>query len=258
MEDLHTRMCKKIADLTRVIDRLFRQYYEQNILFLTLKNDRERHQHSIDQEQAQLKEQEMKRLRETVQQLEGELSRINTCKLSMKKEMLHLETTLEANSILLQKTSTENSSIKQEINSLRQKLEDEQECQACTERAHQLVEVEIKIVNQLNELKRLNVCNNTLEQEKVSLDRELGVRQRKAEWLECELASVQSLLDQYQSENKELKSTISCLEEKLLKSTKPSCKPSPVDPFLIKQKRERQYWLETAPKVSSIVILFIT
>lgn len=240
---LNQRMCKKIADLIKVIDKLFRQFYEQSILYSSIKEKLELRNEDKRRTEAAAEnlKMEKEKLGVTVQQLERELSSLKTLTSDKEKELVELQEKLK-------QVMVDNKGMEQKIVELKEMLqvqvvaEHSRECTSCNEYTQELVVMKNQVEHQLEKLEELENDNNSLKIEKSSLKKELKETSVEMESLKEELSRQISSLSKYQLENEELKTNVHELNVKL-KSKASVVKKG-------RKEKSREYWLET-PQVSN-------
>lgn len=254
-EDLHIKMCKKIADLTRVVDKLFRSHYEQSIDYETIKD----RQTKI---QSEIKEKDVKiiALNKTVQELRDKLLLLETSKEDNEQVTNELQSKLNSINSLYEEERKENDILKQQLAERQQPEEEksfnnDKECTLCSELNCELIELKEQLQNLQNDTKKLKKEAKNITQDKTKLNEKLQSSLTEITLLKEQLTHSQSLVGQYQSNNEELTTTIARLKEKLANIQCSKAMTVQHQPAAHVKKQKRQYWLETTPiKVSLYII----
>lgn len=245
--ELHNSLCRKIAELTRVIDRLFRQYYEQSLQLEDLKQQVQPHK------AARLHlEKEIKILQHTLEKLQDELK----SKEEHEKRCIadHQPLEQQAQSLLRRnrELEEENHRLLQDLSQVRSNLEDmeiklqhhNESYEFCSDQLARIAVLEDQIKDEVTQNSLLAKKNAMLSKELENL--KILKKQNDSE-SEGERYRMQLLVRQLQDRLKLLQAQPS----PVVIATKKQFKPKPVPVHRV--KREKEYWLESLPKVRDVV-----
>lgn len=259
--ELHTRLCKKIADLTRVIDKLFRQFYEQSGALHVLQKkyrlqnegkvniemERARYADEVKSCKEELIEQQKRNqsLNELINSIkvqladcqidkENALTKVDDLQQSLLQANRELDELKSVNSKLLMKSKNECNPCKDHvelIGSLKQDLE--QNSILCIE----LTEEKDELHKKLNELESQYITTNNECQQ---LKEQVGNSEEVIHGLQSEKQNLQLKITHLLKELQELRSIVALKRDKVMSD-------SPIPPL---PNRRKEYWLQTRPKVS--------
>ncbi|XP_019853148.1 PREDICTED: protein FAM184A-like [Amphimedon queenslandica] len=246
------RMCKKIADLIKVIDKLFREFYEQGILYQALK-DKEEFK-SAEKKKAEVVATSLKleneRLQGRVEGLERELESLKNSKIDNEREIQELQDRLKA---VMEEMTLNETNMDKEINHLKRRLEESltaansKECTSCSEYSVKINELQKETKNHLDKIEEIKKDNTVLKSSKIKLEEKLTNTSDEIKALKEEATTRVSLLNTYEMDNEELRTNVHELRVKLkhVQSTKSKAASQSSDRLYSRQRKEREYWLET-------------
>ena len=265
-KELHAKMCKKIADLTRVIDKLFRQFYEQTSSFdalqlkvkhVSVKNEKLEKEKAKALSELESCREEVKELRKVNSHLTEEVGELRNqlavCQRErddslakttiIKKSLQDVEGDLDQLQLtydkLVESTEQKNCDTVADhtelINSLQRQLDEQSIKFAKLSDQKELLQINYK------ELKNQH---NTAIEDCRQLRQQLETNEETIESLNSEKCSLQLQIAQLLKELQELRCSVKQGVKKMMVSNAKQ-KTVPV----IKQKRE--YWLQHSPKVNT-------
>jgi chromosome segregation ATPase len=246
-QELHDKMCLKIADLIRVIDKLFREYYQKNVRYASLKNQHEQQcalNKRLEADNQALNEANAK-LSEEILTLKSSIARSNS----------KLDELANTHTQLLTGASNEIESLKLELSEIKSLRESEskrlQVCQKCIEFGREVKQLQLLLEDQSDKLIQLDKSKNNFLREKKELNSQIQLTNDEKRVLNDKLMAVQSKLTQCISENESLKSNLYDLQAKIKLSKSPK--------KLSDSSIKRQYWLQSTPVRSKchIVMWFV-
>lgn len=253
--ELHSRMCKKVADLTRVIDKLFKEFYEQSGALRSLQKkyrQQSKENDSLVMEKANLADEvvtcknELQRsnqhFKELVNCLKVQLAdcqkdkdialgEVDDLQQSLMETLKELEELKAANNKLLMESNNDCISCEdhvESIESLKQQLE--------LNSAHciELRKEKDGLHTRLNELQsQYERTNDECQQ----LREEIGTSEERIDALQSEKCNLQLKITHLLKELQELR-TITAKREKVMSDS-----PIPAP------NRRKEYWLQTRSKV---------
>ena len=259
-DELRVKMCVKIAELIRVIDKLFREHYTQNILFQSLKKQWESQQAT----NAKLKADNETITAQNVALYE-ETETLKASLLDKERKWSECERNF---SKTINDLTTQNETLKQELSTLRDTNETLNRnlsnatscCRSCLEYRNKVDVLQSQIESQASLLDKEKEDLITCRKE---MNERLKLMEADKEKLYKELTSIQSMSEDYQKENEKLKSTIHELQTKLKiyqTAHKPSTASKQSNPLITKQKHDlhtyhdKRYWLQSA-SIHQVIIL---
>ena len=258
-EDLHLRMCKKIADLTRVVDKLFRQYYEQSSHYSSLKK-----KHHLQK----LENEELKQDKQT------DLNKIETCRKEIEDLRRENSQLSEEISVLKRKVSCaefektmlleESEQLKQTLRDVRDKMNEMQNklnelCEqrtACCGHVELIEALEKKVYKQSCEFDQLSKDKQSQDSNYIDLQNRYKLASEENVLLKSRLEEFKSSLDNLQEEKQSLQIQITQLLKELqeYKSSLEHLQGAKRASSIRKKKAptfhpKREYWLQKPPKV---------
>ena len=195
------RMCKKIADLIKVIDKLFRELYEQGILYQALKDKEELR--SAEKKKAELAAASLKleneRLQGRLEEMEREyLESLKNAKSDNEREILELQDRLKA---VTEEMTLNETNMDKEINHLKGRLEESltaansKECTSCSEYSVKINEFQKENKNHLDKIEEIKKDNERLKSSKIKLEERLTNTSDEIKSLKEEATTRSSLLN---------------------------------------------------------------
>ena len=258
-KELHVKMCKKIADLTRVVDKLFRQYYEQCSLVETL---RKKHLNIVDTEE--LKD-ENSRIQLKLEKANEEIDNLKMINRNLKEQLELSETQLKNHKAVENELRIENNSLKEdlqklkdEIKLLRTEMDRENNERSNNEHIELIDLLQKQVQNQLDEFNSLVKEKEHIAYQYQELEDTFHYINEENESQKNEIVKMVSLLSILEAEKGELQREILHLQMQIqrLKTHKMDKKIiSQVKNPLPKQKRE--YWLQQTTSSHEVRISYI-
>ena len=258
-KELHVKMCKKIADLTRVVDKLFRQYYEQCSLVETL---RKKHLNIVDTEE--LKD-ENSRIQLKLEKANEEIDNLKMINRNLKEQLELSETQLKNHKTVENELRIENNSLKEDLQKLKDEIillrtEMDRENNEPSNNEHiELIDLlQKQFQNQLDEFNSLVKEKEHIAYQYQELEDTFHYINEENESQKNEIVKMVSLLSILEAEKGELQREILHLQMQIqrLKTHKMDKKIiSQVKNPLPKQKRE--YWLQQTTSSHEVRISYI-
>lgn len=244
-KELHVKMCKKIADLTRVVDKLFRQYYEQCSLVETLRKKQQLN--IVDTEE--LKDENSRIQLEKANQEVDNLKMINR---NLKEQLELSETQLKNHKTVENGLIIENNSLKEDIQKLKDEIillrtEMDRENNEPSNNEHmELIDLlQKQVQNQLDEFNSLVKEKEHIADQYRELEDKFHYINEENESQKNEIVKMISLMSILETEKGELQREILQLQMQIK-----TLKTHKMDKKIISQvkhplpKQRREYWLQ--------------
>ena len=247
-KELHVKMCKKIADLTRVVDKLFRQYYEQCSLVETL---RKKQLDIVDTCTEELKD-ENSRIQLKLEKTNEEMDNLKMINRNLKEQLELSETQLKNHKTIENGLRIENNSLKEDLQKLKDeiillKTEMDRENNEPSNNEHiELIDLlQKQVQNQLDGFNSLVKEKEHIAYQYRELEDKFHYINEENESQKNEIVKMVSLMSILEEEKRELQREILELQMQIK-----TLKTHKMDKKIISQvknplpKQRREYWLQ--------------
>ena len=238
--ELHNSLCRKIAELTRVVDRLFRQYYEQSFQLEDLKR-----QATIDKAAKEDLDNEIKTLTHRLEKLKDELESEQEVKERCIADRQSLVQQVQSLSSQTKELEEENDRLLKDLNQTRNSMEDVKLKLQHYNESSELLNDQLTHIAVLEEQVKNGAAQNSLLVEKnIVLSKELeNLKMQQKQ----NTQTLKTALSESDEERQKLQSLVKQLQQQLKSCQLPL--PPKKQQIKTKPQKEREYWLESLPKV---------